>query len=347
MKIRAIRLDGGSAGTIRIEPRERGATVIPLEAPLGAEALARAIRETLGAEKREALRTEAPLIEIHLLRGSERALVQDDAGSGQRVLVETPASGPERVLAADTGSLTDVLSIERLLRRVACTLELETSADVLPALAHGAASSPPPPSPKQLAYQRAFEEMRAITKNLESIDRTLSTSPQPNWVRVAWVVGGSGVCAALVSVLIPSWAATILGLTVLALLIYLIRLGQAALAEIKSRESLPEEATLLRPALEAARERVAELAETLRRRGEDPDEVLESLIATNRRGQTPSVLARGSVSWAELLALEEKDAQALVFVSGGNAGGDDFGGRVRRPQNAAPPSAELGALTGE
>ena len=347
MRVRGIHIDGGSAGRLRIEPRPHGTTVIPVDLPLEAEALARALRETLGARRRDSLCEIAPVLEVHLGRGGDRILVQDQSTAGRRVLVESPAAGPEKVLSADTHSPTDLASPEHILQRIPRVFELETWADLAPSLARSGNSEPANPSPKQLAYQRSFEELRAIARNLESIDRTLATSPQPNWLQVATVVGGAALAAASISVLVPRSAGVVLALTVVGMLIYLARLGFVALQEIKRRETLPVEAAELRPALEAARERHAELAETLRRRGEDPDEILGRLLAPPRLGLAPSFLARASVSWAELLSLEARDGQALVFVSGGNAGGDDFGGRVRRPEPLPDDASALGGFERE
>lgn len=340
MKIREIRLGGGTATPLSIEPREGGATVVPIAPPLEAERLARAVREALGAPRREALRIEAPVIEIHLQRGAERALVQDDAARGRRSLVVRPARGEETVLTAETHALGDVYAVERLLLRVASLLGLETAADVLPALAHAGEPSEAQATPKELAYQRAFQEMRAIARQLEAIDRGLSERPPPVALRLALLVVGAGVGAATLSWLLPGLARGLIVATVLGLIAYLARLGRGTWKELRRREALPERARELRPALEAARERVAELAETLRRRGEDPDEVLERFLAHDRRLDAPSVLARESVSSAELLELEARGAQTIVLVPASGAAGDEFGGRVRRPQGFARSPSE-------
>lgn len=347
MKIREIRIGGGSSPALCVEPHEHGCTVVPLSPPLEAERLARAIREALGSPRRETLREEAPVIEIQLQAGVDRALVQDDAAHGRRALVLRPAKGEELVLTTETHMLQDAYATERLLLRVAGLFKLETAADLLPALAHGGESLPAPASPKEIAYQRAFQEMRAIAKQLESIDRSLSEAPPSFGLRIAAMILAAGALATVLSALFPRGAALFVGLAVTGLLIYLLRAGKSSLRELQAREALPEAAAQLRPALEAARERVAELAATLRKRGEDPDEVLERWLAHDRGRNTPSVLAREQLSSAVLLDLEQRGAQTIVFVPAGAVAGDDFGGRVRRPKGFSGDGFERSESAGE
>jgi hypothetical protein len=287
------------------------------------------------------------VLEVHLDDGPVRALIQDDAKHERRVLVEHPAIGPEIVTKAETHPLSDVFVTQRLLLRIASVFGLDSAADMLPVLAHGSRTAETATSPKRLAYRRAFEEMRAIAKNLESLDRSLMRPTRPNWLLVASIVGGSAFGATILALLAPRFAGVILGLTMLGLLVYLTRIGLASLREIERKKGLPNEMVELQAALEAARERVGELADTLRRRGEDPDELLDGLVPPNLEHRAPSVLARTSVSSAELLALETVGAQALIFVPAHNVGGDDFGGRVRRPEGLSSDLAKLGGTDGE
>lgn len=347
MRIREILIGGGDAPPLRIEPRESGATVVPIDPPFEAERLARAIREALGAPRREASRAEAPVIEIHLQSGADRALLQDDAARGRRALVLRPAKGPEEVLTAETHALGDVYALERLLLRVASLLGLETAADVLPALAHAGEAADAQATPKELAYQRAFQDLRTIARQLEDIDRALNEPPPPVARELVVLVTTAVVGVTVAAWLFPRFAGALVAVAVAGLLAYLLRLGRRTLADLRRREGLPARAAELRPALEAARERVAELAETLRRRGEDPDELLERFLAQDRRRRATSVLARESVSSAALLELEERGPQTLVLVPASGAAGDDFGGRVRRPEGFARDGSQAEAFSVE
>lgn len=347
MKIREIRLGGDDELLIRLEPRPTGVTVVPVRAPLDAELLVRALRETLSAPRRRALSEMLSIIEIRFEDGAEHMLVQDDARRGRRVLALRTAGSEEQVLAAETHALGDAFATERLLRRIAEVFGLDTAADTSLALARGPHSAESPASPKRLAYQRAFEEVRAIGRNLDSIDRALAKPTRPNWLLVAAIVAGAALAATTFAVAWPRMAGPILGLTMVGLLVYLGRLGLHTLREIDGRKGLPDEMVALRAALDVARERALELAETLRRRGDDPDEILGGLLPSTPTNRAPSLLARTSVSSSELLSIEMMSQQALVLVPSDDVAGDDFGGRVRRPEGLSSGSAVGGAPSGE
>lgn len=323
-------IDGSPA--LRLCPSESGLTIVPVD-ELGVTPIeiARALRQTLAQHERGAAKGKLRRVQISLQAGPSKLMVLDDQPRGVRAFrVETPGQAVVH-FEARLGRLDDAPKLEAMLVRIANAAGESVPEDLGPSLASvgrsagtegtvsGGMNPPggaitPQASPKELALVRAHEKARAAAEKVRGIDRALGV-PGFSWGR--WFLAGFIALASLIAVSLlvgPAWRHILVPIYLLAVLTAWIGYGVKTARALSKASTLEAARTGLRDEREAARREEHELAETMAKKGADPDEVLARLRDRPASREAPAILGQADLSSAEVLELTGVGRQVILFV---------------------------------
>jgi hypothetical protein len=309
-------IDGSPA--LRLCPSEQGLTIVPVD-ELGVTPIeiARALRQTLAQHQRGAAQAKLRRVQISLESGRSKLMVLDDQPRGVRAIrVETPGE-PLVHFEARLGRLDDAPKLEALLVRIANAAGESVPEDLGPSLAsvrvgqrpEGAAASP-----KEQALLRAHEKARAAAEKVRGVDRELGL-PGFSWGR--WFLAGFIALASLIAVSLlvgPAWRHILVPIYLVAVLTAWISYGVKTARALSKAAKLEEARAGLREEREAARREEHDLAETMAKKGADPDEVLARLRDRPAPREAPAILGQADLSSAEVLELTGVGRQVILFV---------------------------------
>lgn len=324
-------IDGSPA--LRLCPSENGLTIVPVD-ELGVTPIeiARALRQTLAQHERGAAKAKLRRVQISLQAGPSKLMVLDDQPRGVRAFrVETPGQAVVH-FEARLGRLDDAPKLEALLVRIANAAGESVPEDLGPSLASvrrgaqiegavsggmnppGGAVTSPQASPKELALVRAHEKARAAAEKVRGVDRALGL-PAFSWGR--WFLAGFIALASLIAVSLlvgPAWRHILVPIYLLAVLTAWIGYGVKTARALSKASALEAARAGLRDEREVARREEHELAETMAKKGADPDEVLARLRDRPASREAPAILGQADLSSAEVLELTGVGRQVILFV---------------------------------
>lgn len=314
----------------KVVPQKNGVTVVPVGVPkCTPDLICRSIRETLSAPVRT---TQDPVsfVRVKLAEEPRSITVVDDAKLGVRVLEEQSDGHVNLLLQAETSKLADDARLEVVLSRIAGAFSVSSPEDLGPALAFSGAQTTTGASPKELAYKKAYDRAAQLAKDVRALDDKMTASVVPGWIFVAAGVGGLGVLMTAIVFFYPDSRVFVVPVMIAMMVIGLVVYGLYALKELRTRDDLQNIRMRLREDRENARRDAAEFAETLLKKGADPEEVLERLKNETPPARVPVLLSRNSTSNAEVTALGDLSRQVLIFVDAKTIfAGETYGGSVR------------------
>ncbi|MFO0724602.1 MAG: hypothetical protein U1E65_12520 [Myxococcota bacterium] len=311
-----VAMDGGLP--LRVAPNDRGLTIVPVD-DLGATPidLARALRQTLGQHRRVAAKQELRRVQLTIEVDGARMVVLDDQVRGTRTLfVEQRGKEPLR-LEAQVGRLEDAPKLEALLVRIASAAKESVPEDLGPSLASIKPGKKNDASPKELALFRAHEKARAAAEKVRAVDRASSV----NTLSLGrWVAAGA---VALTSLILVAWLvgearAIVVPIYMTVLLAAWIGYGVRTFRALSEAAKLERTRDGLRAEREAARNEEHDLAETMAKKGADPDEVIAHLRERPASTECPAILGQRDLSSAEVLELTGVGRQVIMFVDRGS-----------------------------
>jgi hypothetical protein len=323
-----------SGGALRVAPRPEGVTVVPVDLPeIRAEDVGRAVRDLLSSPRLDlSSQSKLPFVRVSLTAEDRELAIANDAFQHLRMLTERGPGGASLSLEANTQSVLDDARLEVVLGHIASSLGVASADDLAPALAHsGAKPGTESASPKEQAYARAHARAAALARQIRALDDRMTASVVPDWIWVATGVGGVFVLLTAIAFFFANAKAIVVPVLIAAFLGGLFAYTYRSLRELRTRDALQESRLRLREERETARAETAELAETLRKKGLDPHEVLVRLNGqTGTDAQVPTILFRAATSTAEITALGDLRRQVIVFVDKyGLLAGEDYGDAVR------------------
>ncbi len=311
MEVVEIILGFADRSTVRIAPEPGVVTLVPIA---GADLVSSAVRETLSKPGRES-RPAIPFVRVTLRDGDREMSVADDAAQGLRMLSESVKKKPRFALEARTAPILADPHLEVLLARIATTLGAELPDDLGPALADTGERTPDAKaSPKELAYKRAHARAASLAREVRDIDTKMTGSVVPDWLFVATGFGAVGVLMTVVVLYNPDLRVYVVPTIMIALFIGLAIYAYRGWSELKTRDTLGEVRIRVREEREVAREEERELAQVLRKKGVDPDEVLERFGAAGHPPGLPTLISRKTTSKEEVTSFGLLGRQVIVFV---------------------------------